>query len=117
MTTQNSKPSPDVRSLAAKAAYSRRAGEKMVEARAKLDGVRSAVAHAIAAGNLNSSEKLESAKQAIEMRLAMAESRLEILQKSGEEGWEDLRYELENAWDDLSGSINKLVARIKDESD
>ena len=89
----------------------------MVEARAKLDGVRSAVAHAIAAGNLNSSEKLESAKQAIEMRLAMAESRLEILQKSGEEGWEDLRYELENAWDDLSGSINKLVARIKDESD
>ena len=51
------------------------------------------------------------------MKHAAAALRLEALQKSGEEEWEQYRDELENAWEDLSHSINTLVARVKDESD
>ena len=116
MTTQLGRPSKHVRSVAAKAAYSRQARKKIIESHAKLDGVRAAIKHAIAAGNLKSSDKLECEQRATETRLATAESRLESLQKSGEDGWEAQRDKLEDAWEDLSYSINKLVARIKDES-
>ena len=116
MATQFGRPSKHVRSISEKAAYSKKARKKLVESKAKLYDVRAAIKHAIATGSLKSSEKLECAQRAMEARLAAAESRLEALQKSGEEGWEQLGDELDNAWEDLAQSINKLVARIKDES-
>ena len=117
MTTQFGRPSKHVRSVSAKAAYSKKARKKLVESKAKLYDVRAAIKRAIMTGSLKSNEKLESAQQAMDTRLAAAELRLEALQKSGEAEWEQLRYELESAWEDLSQSINKLVARVKDESD
>ena len=117
MTTQYSRSSKQLRSVSAKAAYSKRARKKLVESKAKLYDVRAAIKRAITTGSLKSSEKLESVQQAMDTRLAAAESRLEALQKSGEADWEQLRDELESAWEDLSQSINKLVARVKDGSD
>ena len=117
MTTQKRRPSRHVRSVSAKAAYSKRARKKLVESKAKLNDVRAAIKRAVATGSLKSGEKLESVQWAMDTRLAAAESRLEALQKSGEAEWEQLRGELENAWEDLSHSINTLVARVKDESD
>ena len=116
MSTQYGRPSPHVRSVSAKAAYSKKARKKLVESKAKLYDVRAGIKRAITTGSLKSSEKLESVQQAMDTRLAAAESRLEALQKSGEAGWEQLRDELESAWEDLSHSINTLVARVKDES-
>ena len=117
MTTQFGSRSKHVRSVSAKAAYSKKARKKLVESKAKLYDVRAAIKRAITTGSLQSSEKLESVQQAMDTRLAAAELRLEALQKSGEAEWEQLRDELESAWEDLSQSINKLVARVKDESD
>lgn len=116
MKSQYSTASQHVRSVAAKAAYSKAARKKFAESRTKIDGVRAAIKHAVATGSLRSSDELEHAQRAIQVRLAAAESRLMALQKSSEAEWEDLREELEDAWEDLSHSINKLVARIKDES-
>ena len=117
MTTQFGRPSQHVRSVSAKAAYSKKARTKLIESKAKLYDVRAAIKRATMTGSLQSSEKLESAQQAMDTRLAAAELRLEALQKSGEDGWERLRDELDDAWEDLSHSINTLVARVKDESD
>jgi hypothetical protein len=116
MKTQYGNLSPHVRSVSAKAAYSKAARKKVVESRAKLDGVTAAIKHAVATGKLGSGDKLECAQRAMEARLAAAEARLEALRKSGEEEWEELKDELEDAWDDLSRSINKVVDRIKDGS-
>lgn len=117
MSTQYGRPSRHVRSISAKAAYSKKARKKLVESKAKLYDVRAAMKHAAATGSLKSSEKLETAQQAMDTRLAAAASRLEALQKSSEDEWERLRDELDDAWEDLSHSINALVARVKDESD
>lgn len=103
-------------SISAKASYSKSARKKLVESRAKLDGVNAAIRQAIAAGRLRSSDQLERTQRAIEANLAAAEARLEKLQKSGEDGWQELRDQVDSAWEDLSGSIKKLVARISDES-
>lgn len=110
-------PSRHVRSVSAKAAYSRSARKKLVESRAKLDGVKTAIKRAIASGQLEPSDKLKCTQRAVEVRLAVAETRLKTLQKSSPQEWEQLKDELEDAWEDLSHSINKLVARIKDQSD
>jgi hypothetical protein len=117
MPTLYGRPSRHVRSVSEKAAYSKKARKKLVESKAKLYDVKAAINRAIATGSLQSGAKLESVQQAMDTRLAAAESRLEALQKSGEAEWEQLRDELENAWEDLSHSINTLVARVKDESD
>lgn len=116
MANQYGSPSDHIRSVSAKDAYSKKARKKLVESRAKLFGVRTALKSAITTGRLKSSDKLQRAQRAMEMRLTTAESRFESLQKSGEEEWEQRRDELENAWEDLSHAINKLVARVKDES-
>jgi hypothetical protein len=114
--SQYGRPSKPAIRVSAKATYSKGARKKLIASKAKLDGIRAAIKRAITMGSLQPSDKLEFAQQAIEARLATAESRLETLQKSDDEGWEGLRAELEDAWEDLSHSINKLVARIKDES-
>ena len=117
MASQYGRPSRHIRSVSAKAAYSKKARKQLVESKAKLYDVKAAIKRAITTGSLKSSEKLESVQQAMDTRLAAAEARLEALQKSGEEEWEQLRNELEDAWEDLSHSINTLVIRVKDESD
>ena len=116
MKAQFGGPSKHVRTVSVKAAYSRAARKKFIDSRAKLDGIKAAIKHAIDSGSLKPSERLNCEWRAMEVRLTTAESRLEKLRKSGEEGWEDLRYELDDAWEDLSHSIIKLVARIRDES-
>lgn len=116
MTPHFGGPSRHVRSVSAKAAYSRAARKRFIDSRAKLEGIKAAITHAIESGSLKPSDRLNCEWRAMEVRLTTAESRLEKLRKSGEEGWEDLRYELDDAWEDLSHSINKLVARIRDES-
>ncbi len=102
--------------LAAKAAYSKAARKKLIESRAKLDGVKAAIKNAIATGQIESSERLERAQRAMDAHLATAESRIERLRKSGDDAWEDARNEVDNAWEDLSQLIKKLVARLSDES-
>lgn len=116
MTTPYGTSSPQVKSVSAKAAYSKAARKKLLESKAKHDGMKSAIRRAITMGNLRSSNKLELAQEAIEARIAEAESRLELLRKSSDDGWEEHKKELENAWEDLSHSINTLVSRIKDET-
>lgn len=116
MTTQHGGPSGHVRSDTADAAYAKAARKRLVESRAKIDFARAEIEHAIATGSLKSSDKLACAQRAMETTLAVAESRLQSLEKTGEEGREALRDKLEDAWEDLSHSISKLVARIKDES-
>ena len=114
MNIQVSGPSRHIRSVSAKAAYSRAARKKLVDYKAKLDGVRAAIQHEIATQKPGSSRKLECSRRAMETRIAAAEVRLALLQKSGEEDWEGHRLRLEDAWEDLSHSINKIIARIKD---
>lgn len=116
MITQYGRPSKHVRLVSAKAAYSKAARKRLIESRAKLDGIRAAIKHAIVTGRLESSEQLERAQRAMEARLKTAETRLEVLQKSSEEEWETLRDDLDNAWEDLSYSIKKLVARFSNDS-
>lgn len=116
MTPQVSDQSQHSRLISAKANYSRSARKKLIESRAKLNGVNAAIRQAIITGRLKSSDQLERAQRAIEINLAAAEARLEMLQKSGEHGWEELRDQVDSAWEDLSSSIKKLVARISDES-
>lgn len=114
MNIEFGSPSRHVRSISAKAAYSKAARKKLLDYEAKLAGIRAAVKHAIEAGRMESSDKLACSQQAMDARLAAAEVRLELLQKSGEEDWEGHRERLEDAWEDLSHSINKIVARFKD---
>jgi hypothetical protein len=102
--------------VSAKAAYSRTAGKRLADSRARLEGLRASVKHAIAMGNLNSSESLVRAQAAIEKRLEIAESRFSDLRKSGPREWRNHRDALEDAWEDLAHSIKTLVSRIKDES-
>ena len=116
MNARTGTPSQRFRLVTAKAAYSKGARKRLVESRAKIDGVQAAIKHAIATGSLQPSDKLEHAQQAMDTRLRAAEARLKTLQKSSENEWEELRGELEDAWEDLSHSISSLVARVRDES-
>jgi hypothetical protein len=100
--------------ISAKTAYSRAARKKLSESRAKLDGVKSAINQATATGRLPPSERLSSALNAMEVNFAAAETRLRVLQKSGEDDWEERCDELESAWEHLARSIRSLVDRLAD---
>lgn len=116
METRYSKPSPPINAVAAKAAYSIAAGKRLADSRRKLERLRATVRHAVAMENLKSSNKLARAQQAMEKRLAIAESRLSELRKSDPREWLIYKEALEDALEDFSRSINTLVTRIKDES-
>ena len=97
-----------------KAAYSKAARKKLIELRAKLDGVTFIVRQAIETGRLRPSTQIDRALEAIEVNFGVAEAQLRTLQKSGEDEWEDQRAELEGAWEDLAHSIKRLVVRFGD---
>lgn len=102
--------------MSAKAAYSRAARSQLVESRAKLDNIRAAIKQAAATGRLQPSKPLNLALGAIEVNFAAAETQLGVLQKSGEDDWEEERVELDEAWENLARSIAILVTRFSDES-
>ena len=100
--------------ISAKTAYSKAARKKLLESRAKLDGVAAAINRAIATGRLRPSVQLNGDLNAMEVNFSAAETQLRILQKSGEEEWGEQCIELESAWENLARSIKSLVARFAD---
>lgn len=102
--------------MSAKAARSRAARNKLVESKAKLNSIRTAIRHATTTGRLRPSEQLERALDAMEVNFEAAENQLRILQKSGEDDWENECVKLDGAWENLARSIAILVARFSDES-
>lgn len=102
--------------MSAKAAYSKAARNKLVESKAKLDSIRAAIRNATTTGRLRPSDQLERALDAMEVNFEAAESQLRILQKSGEDDWENQCVKLDGAWENLARSIAILVARFSDES-
>ncbi len=105
-----------LKKMSAKAAYSKSARNKLVESRAKLDGIRTAIKQAVAAGRLRPSEQLDRTLSAMEVNFRAAETQLRNLQKSGEDEWEKMRVQLDSTWENLARSIANLVARFSDES-
>ncbi len=71
---------------------------------------------AIASGQLEPSDALEKSQRAVAASLSTVEARLEQLQKTSEATWEDMRIDVDTAWEDLSRSVQKLVARLSDQS-
>ncbi|MEO0616701.1 MAG: hypothetical protein AAFY69_11275 [Pseudomonadota bacterium] len=114
MPKYDSKPRVSFRKITEKATYSKAARKKLVELRAKLDGVALIVRHAVATGRVPPSSSLDQALEAMEVNYAVAEAKLRSMQKSGENDWEEQRTQLESAWEDLARSIKQLVARFAD---
>lgn len=113
----HSDPTADRRkSISAKTAYSREAHRKLIESRAKLNGVNAKIKNALATGRIEASENLDRARYAIEANLVAVETQLELLRKSSEQDWEKLRGDVDTAWEDLSRSVKKLVAIFSDEA-
>ncbi len=102
--------------MSAKAACSKAARNQLVESRAKLNSIKAAIRQATITGRLRPSEQLNRALGAIEVNFAAAETQLRVLQKSGEDDWEEERVELDEAWENLARSIAILVTRFSDES-
>jgi len=102
--------------MSAKAARSKAARNKLVESKAKLNSIRAAIKQATTAGRLRPSEQLQRALDAMEINFEAAETQLRVLQKSGEDDWENECVKLDGAWENLARSIAMLVARFSDES-
>ena len=100
--------------LSAKASYLKAAHHKLAETREKIDGVNASIVSAISNGGIEPNGRLETARRAIEVSVAIAEVRLEQLRRSGEDEWEAVSVEVESAWEDLSRSISRLVSSIAD---
>jgi hypothetical protein len=97
-------------SISRKAAYSKAAQKRLLDARVKLASVRAKIRSATVAKQIVVNRQLEDAQRAVDANLVAAESSLERLRKSGDEVWEDLTPDVDTAWEDLSQSIKKLVA-------
>ena len=100
--------------ISAKTAYSKAARKKLLEFRAKLDGITAAINQAISTGRLRRSVQLDGDLHAMEVNFTAAETQLRVLQKSGEVEWQERCVELENGWENLARSIKSLVARFAD---
>ena len=103
-----------MKTLSAKAAYSIAASRKLAETKTKLDGVNAKIKNAISIGQIDATETLKHAQQAVASNLASAEQRIDELRKSGEHKWEARVDDVDSAWEDLSQSVKKLVARFSD---
>ncbi len=104
----------EANSLTTKATYSKAEHKKLVETRAKLAGVNAKITCAINSGEIAPSERLDRARRAIDVGLAIAEVRLDQLRKSGEDDWMNVSVEVESAWEELSRSIKRLVSTISE---
>jgi len=100
--------------LSAKATYLKAAHHKLAETREKIDGVNASIVSAISNGRIEPNGRLETARRAIEVSVAIAEVRLDQLEKSGEDEWQAVSVEVESAWEDVSRSISRLVSSIAD---
>ena len=114
MSSPHSKYGGSFRTVSEKDAYSKAARNKLVESKAKLEGVTFAVRQAIEIGRLKPSPQVDRAIEAMQINFEAAERQLRILQKSGEDEWDERRAELDNAWENLAHSIKNLVARFAD---
>ena len=103
-----------LRRVTEKTAYSKAARKKLLDSRAKLDGVTLIVRQAVDTGRLKSNGQLNRALEAVETNFNAAECQLRILQKSCDGEWEKQRAELESAWEDLAHSIKHLVTHFAD---
>ncbi len=113
---QGHRKTDQLKSVSAKAAYSKAAGKKLAEYRKKLGGAIEKIRSAVAAGRIDANNQLREAQRGAEANLAAAEEHLVNLRKSSEETWVDLTDDVENAWEDLSKSIKMLVAKYSDSS-
>jgi hypothetical protein len=102
------------RTVSEKAAFSKAARKKLIESKSKLDGVAVAVRQAVETGRLKPSTQLDRAIDAMEVNFRATELQLRILQKSGEDEWDEHRAELDSAWENLARSIKNLAARFAD---
>ena len=114
MSLQDPKHPASSRAISEKAAYSKAARKKLIESKTKLDGVAVAVRQAVETGRLKPSAQLDRAIEAMEVNFGAAELQLRMLQKSGEDEWDEHRAELDSAWENLARSIKNLVARFAD---
>lgn len=102
-------------SLSKKADYSRASQRKLIESRTRLVGVFAKINNAIATGHIDASERLMSARSAVESNLRAVEAKLEALRKSGDD-WRAARDEVNDGWEDLSKSVKALVSLFDDRS-
>ena len=98
----------------AKAAYLKAANRKLADTKKKLDGVNARIRNAVLIGQIDATEQLQRAQQAVDLNLLSAEQRIEELRKSDELLWELCADDVNSAWEDLSHSVKKLVARFAD---
>lgn len=98
---------------AKKADYSRAAQRKLMETRTRLIGVFAKINNAIATGCIDGSDRLISARNAVQSNLDSVEAQLEMLRKCGDE-WLSLRDDVDDAWENLSKSVAALVALFAD---
>jgi len=101
--------------LSEKAGYSRAAQRKLIETRTRLIGVFAKINNAIATGQIDATDRLMSARNAVQSNLEAVETKLESLRKSGDD-WVAARDDVENCWEDLSKSVKTLVALFADGS-
>lgn len=102
-------------SLSDKAGYSRAARRKLIETRARLIGVFAKINNAVATGQIDASDRLMSARNAVQSNLESVETKLETLRKSGDD-WLAVSADVENCWEDLSKSVKTLVDLFADGS-
>jgi len=103
-----------MKTLSAKAAYSKAANQKLAETKRKLDGVNAKIGSAVSMGQIDATEQLKRAQHAVDLILLSAEQRIEELRKSGEHEWTACADDVDSAWEDLSQSVKRLVARFSD---
>ncbi len=114
-TAKTAKKAPiSSKSISSKAAYSRSAGKKLAEAKAKLEGINAKIRNAVATGKIDGTEQLWRAQQAVVLNLETAQAQLSRLRKSDEESWEDRKKDVEDSWEHLSRSIKSLADRFSD---
>ena len=114
MRAQPEKNADRMKTLSAKAAYSKAANRKLAETKRKLDGVNAKIRNAVSIGQIDATEHLKRAQHAVNLNLLSAERRIEELRKSGENAWTTCADDVDSAWEDLSQSVKKLVARFSD---
>jgi len=86
----------------------------------KLEGLRSKASQLesdVRLQHLEQIKEVEERIEAVNMKIAEGQQRLESIKSGGEEAWEEMKTGSQHAWDDLVKGFNKAWGEIKTSSD
>ncbi|GJL48860.1 MAG: hypothetical protein NPIRA01_00870 [Nitrospirales bacterium] len=86
----------------------------------KLDGLRrkaSQLESDVRLQHLEQIKEVEERIEAVNIKIAEGQQRLESIKSGGEEAWEEMKTGSQHAWDDLVKGFNKAWGEIKTSSD